>query len=203
MSINATAILLSAGGGTRFSGARHKLLTEINGKTVFEWSLQHLLQANFHHVIVVTGAVDLSAQIAKTEHGETTLQVLHNANWQSGMATSLQCGLTEAQRLASSSVVIGLADQPAIFASSWQLVANSSSPLAVATYSGVRGNPVRGNPVRVHAELWPLLPTIGDEGARSLFKSHKDLLEEIPCSGSAHDLDTTADVEVLRKLLTQ
>ncbi|NBQ04446.1 MAG: nucleotidyltransferase family protein, partial [Actinobacteria bacterium] len=54
-----------------------------------------------------------------------------------------------------------------------------------------------------HAELWPLLPTTGDEGARNLFKSHKDLLEEVACDGSAQDLDTTNDIDGLSKLLSK
>ena len=114
------------------------------------------------------------------------------------MASSLQCGLTEAQQRGASSVVVGLADQPAIKPKSWQRVADSAAPLAVATYNGVRGNPVR-----IHAELWSLLPTSGDEGARSLFKSHKDLLEEVACDGSAQDLDTTSDIETLKKILSK
>ncbi|NDC99984.1 hypothetical protein EB083_04495 [bacterium] len=95
-------------------------------------------------------------------------------------------------------MVVGLADQPAVKPASWRRVANSLSPIAVATYNGVRGNPVR-----LHAELWPLLPTTGDEGARNLFKSHKDLLEEVACDGSAQDLDTTNDIDVLSKLLSK
>jgi CTP:molybdopterin cytidylyltransferase MocA len=48
-----------------------------------------------------------------------------------------------------------------------------------------------------------LLPTSGDEGARSLFKSHIDLLEEVACDGSAQDLDTSSDIETLTKLLNK
>ncbi len=189
----ATAVLLAAGSGSRFLGSQHKLLTQIVDRSVFAWSVEHLAEARFRNTIVVTGAVDLSSQISDSD-----LIVVHNKNWQSGMASSLQCGLAEAQRLGASAVVIGLADQPAIFGSSWQRVARSTAPLAVATYNGVRGNPVR-----VHAELWPLLPTSGDEGARSLFKSHKDLLEEVACDGSSHDLDTSEDIVTLTKLLSK
>ena len=191
-----TAVLLAAGSGSRFSGNAHKLLTVINGHCVFSWALQNCLAAQFQQVIVVTGAIDLSAQIAEAKFAAANLIEVHNANWLSGMASSLQCGLTEAQQRGVSSVVVGLADQPAIKPTSWQRVANASAPLAVATYNGARGNPVR-----IHAELWPLLPTSGDEGARSLFKSHKDLLEEVACEGSAQDLDTSSDVETLTKLL--
>ena len=191
-----TAVLLAAGSGSRFAGNAHKLLTVINGQTVFTWALQNCIAAHFQQVIIVTGAVDLSTQLSDSRFAQANLTEVHNKNWQNGMASSLQCALSEAQRHGVSSVVVGLADQPAIIPSSWQRVANASAPLAVATYNGVRGNPVR-----IHAELWPLLPTSGDEGARSLFKSHKDLLEEVACEGSAQDLDTSSDVETLTKLL--
>lgn len=193
-----TAVLLAAGSGSRFSGNTHKLLTVIREQTVFSWALQNCLAAQFQHVIVVTGAVDLSAQIAEAKFADENLIEVHNENWQAGMASSLQCAISEAQRHGASSVVVGLADQPAIKPSSWQRIATATAPLAVATYNGVRGNPVR-----IHAELWPLLPTSGDEGARSLFKSHKDLLEEVACDGSAQDLDTSSDIETLTKLLNK
>ncbi len=193
-----TAVLLAAGSGSRFAGNAHKLLTVINRKTVFILSLQHCLAAQFQQIIIVTGAVDLSSQISDAQFAKANLITVHNENWQTGMASSLQCGLTEAQQRGVSSVVVGLADQPAIKPSSWQRVADSTAPLAVATYNGLRGNPVR-----IHAELWPLLPTSGDEGARSLFKSHKDLIEEVSCDGSAQDLDTTNDIETLTKILSK
>jgi CTP:molybdopterin cytidylyltransferase MocA len=193
-----TAVLLAAGSGSRFSGSAHKLLTVISGQTVFAWTLQNCLAAQFQQLIVVTGAVDLSAQIAEAKFAAENLIEVHNENWQTGMASSLQCAISEAQRHGASCVVVGLADQPAIKPSSWQRVATATAPLAVATYNGVRGNPVR-----IHAELWPLLPTNGDEGARSLFKSHKDLLEEVACDGSAQDLDTSSDIETLTKLLNK
>lgn len=193
-----TAVLLAAGSGSRFSGNTHKLLTVIREQTVFSWALQNCLAAQFQHVIVVTGAVDLSAQIAEAKFAAENLIEVHNENWQAGMASSLQCAISEAQRHGASSIVVGLADQPAIKPSSWQRIATATAPLAVATYNGVRGNPVR-----IHAELWPLLPTSGDEGARSLFKSHKDLLEEVACDGSAQDLDTSSDIATLTKLLNK
>lgn len=180
-------------------------MTPICGQSTFAWSLQHLLEAEFRQIIIVTGAIDLSTQIASANTdpralapARASIYVVDNPNWQIGMASSLQCGLSEAQRLGADAVVIGLADQPTIFSSSWQRVANSQSPLAVATYDGVRGNPVR-----VHAELWQLLPVDGDDGARILFNSHKDLLEEVACDGSSHDLDTTDDIEKLTALLSR
>lgn len=121
--------------------------------------------------------------------------MIHNPLWQSGLASSLQCGIDVARDLGAQAVVVGLADQPAVLATAWRQVAASTSPLAVATYDGVRGNPVR-----LHAELWQLLPETGDDGARLLFRSHRDLIEEIPCPGSAQDVDTVSDLENIRQI---
>ncbi len=195
-SSSTVAILLAAGGGTRFGGNGHKLTALISQRPVCSWSLKHLLEAKFENVVVVTGAVELhSALEIEDVRGSDNVQIVYNPLWQSGLASSLQCGINVARELGAQAVVVGLADQPAIPATAWLQVAASNSPLAVATYDGVRGNPVR-----LHAELWQLLPETGDDGARMLFKSHRDLIEEIPCLGSAHDVDTIADLEHLREI---
>ncbi len=195
-SSSTVAILLAAGGGTRFGGSEHKLTALISKRPVCSWSLQHLLDAKFENVVVVTGAVKLlSALEIEDANSSDTVQIINNPLWQSGLASSLQCGINVARELGAQAVVVGLADQPAIRATAWLQVAASNSPLAVATYDGVRGNPVR-----LHAELWQLLPETGDDGARMLFKSHRDLIEEIPCLGSAQDVDTISDLEHLREI---
>ena len=190
------AVLLAAGGGRRFERSEHKLTALIAKRAVCSWSLQHLLEAKFESVVVVTGAVDLRSalEIEKVNQSDT-VQIVHNPLWQSGLASSLQCGINVARDRGAQAVVVGLADQPAVRATAWLQVAGSNSPLAVATYDGVRGNPVR-----LHAELWQLLPETGDDGARMLFKSHRDLIEEIPCLGSAQDVDTVSDLERLREI---
>src|SRR6185503_14055349 len=54
--VTTTAVLLAAGGGSRFAGTTHKLLATIDGVPVFRRSLDHLLGAEFDRVVVVTGA---------------------------------------------------------------------------------------------------------------------------------------------------
>ena len=179
------AILLAAGGGSRFGGSNHKLLTEVAGKTVFGWALQSALDADIGRVAVVWGSVVLPRY-----EGSAAVTYLHNEAWATGMASSVQCALRWASERGLQSVVIGLGDQPCVPPSAWAAVARSTSPLAVATYQGVRANPVK-----LHAEFFAHVPQTGDEGARSLLRSHSELVAEVPCIGSGIDVDHVEDIE--------
>ena len=178
-------VLLAAGGGSRFGGLHHKLLTAVAGKTVYEWALQSALAANIGPVAVVWGSVELPRHEASE-----AVTYLHNDEWATGMASSVQRALQWANERGLQSVVIGLGDQPCIPPSAWTAVAHSTSPLAVATYAGVRANPVK-----LHAEFFALVPKTGDEGARSLLRSHPELVAEVPCTGSGIDVDHVEDIE--------
>jgi len=178
-------VLLAAGGGSRFGGSHHKLLTSVAGKTVYEWALQSALAANIGPVAVVWGSVELPRHKAPE-----AVTYLHNEEWATGMASSVQRALQWANERGLQSVVIGLGDQPCIPPSAWTAVAHSTSPLAVATYAGVRANPVK-----LHAEFFALVPKNGDEGARSLLRSHPELVAEVPCTGSGIDVDHVEDIE--------
>ena len=178
-------VLLAAGGGSRFGGSHHKLLTSVAGKTVYEWALQSALAANIGPVAVVWGSVELPRHKAPE-----AVTYLHNEEWATGMASSVQRALQWANERGLQSVVIGLGDQPCIPPSAWTAVAHSTSPLAVATYAGVRANPVK-----LHAEFFALVPKTGDEGARSLLRSHPELVAEVPCTGSGIDVDHVEDIE--------
>ncbi|MFM7124591.1 MAG: NTP transferase domain-containing protein [Actinomycetes bacterium] len=178
-------ILLAAGGGSRFGGSNHKLLTEVAGKTVFGWALQSALDADIGPVAVVWGSVVLPRY-----EGSAAVTYLHNEAWATGMASSVQCALRWASERGLQSVVIGLGDQPCVPPSAWAAVARSISPLAVATYQGVRANPVK-----LHAEFFAHVPQTGDEGARSLLRSHSELVAEVPCIGSGIDVDHVEDIE--------
>ena len=144
-----TAVLLAAGGGTRFVGSTHKLLAMLDGRPVFQRALDHVVAAGFDHIVVVTGAAQLDIH-------DTDLTIIENPQWQSGQAGSLQLALDAARDRDSEFVVVGLADQPFIPASAWQRVAasDSTAPIVVATYDGVRGP----NPVRLHRSVWSQLP---------------------------------------------
>ena len=126
--VTTTALLLAAGGGSRFAGPTHKLLAMLDGRPVFRHALDHVIGARLDGVVVVTGATDLSID-------DDVVTILHNANWQRGQAGSLQIGLTEAAARDSEFVVVGLADQPFIPPAAWRAIAEARSDarIVVAT----------------------------------------------------------------------
>ncbi len=183
------AVVLAAGGGRRFAtsgGSGHKLLAAVGGRPVLAHVLDAVTAAGLDEVVVVEGAVDLSALVP------AGVVLLRNDRWREGIATSVQLALAYAAEAGHAAVVIGLGDQPAVPASAWRAVAAAPDepPVAVATYDGQLGNPVR-----LAAAVWPLVPTTGDVGARELVRGRGDLVREVPCSGQAWDVDTVEDLE--------
>jgi CTP:molybdopterin cytidylyltransferase MocA len=176
-------VVLAAGGGTRFAGQEHKLLTGLRGRPVVVWAVEAALAAGLDETIVVTGAVDLTAVLPE---GAT---VVHNDGWAMGIAVSLRVGLAVAEAHDHAAAVVGLGDQPFVPASAWQAVAAATGPIAVATYDGQRRNPVR-----LAREVWTDVPHFGDEGARALMRQRPHLVTEVACDGEPADIDTVEDL---------
>jgi CTP:molybdopterin cytidylyltransferase MocA len=188
--VTSVAVLLSAGGGSRFHGTTHKLLADLHGRPVWRRALDHVLDAGFHHVIVVTGAIDLPGP---QDVLPDAVVCVHNPAWATGQASSLQVAIRMADTLGAASVTVGLADQPFVTAASWSAVrsADPECRVVVAVYDGRPGP----HPVRLGREVWPHLATSGDEGARSLLRLHPEWVCHVPCVGSTADIDTLEDLE--------
>jgi len=177
--------VLCAGAGSRYASpdGRHKLLALFRGRPLVSWALESALEAALGPAIAVAGAVDLSGMVP------AGYVVVQNPRWDAGIATSLQCGVAAARERGLDAIVVGLGDQPLVPASAWKAVGASRFPIAVATYSGARRNPVR-----LASTVWDELPLSGDQGARALVRERPELVEEIPCEGDPRDVDTADDL---------
>lgn len=190
------AVVLAAGAGSRFRGHEHKLLARIGGVPIAARAITSALDAAIGPVVVITGALDLERELGghgdldRGTPGTGDVRFEHHPQWAAGQATSLHLAIETARQAGMDAVVVGLADQPFVPPEAWRAVAASRAPIAVATYDGRRGNPVR-----LHRSVWPLLPTEGDEGARRVIRLHPDLVEQVPCAGSAADIDTWEDLQ--------
>lgn len=180
------AVVLAAGGGSRFEGPTHKLLAPFQGRPLVAWAFAAAEEAGFDELVVVQGAVDLAGQAPS----QATL--ITNLDWERGQATSLGVAVDHARARGHSAIVVGLGDQPLVPASAWRAVgaAGDLAPIVVATY-GER----RGNPVRLAGDIWDQLVFDGDEGARELMRRRPDLCGQVACHGDPADFDTMEDFE--------
>ncbi len=200
------AALLAAGAGSRFRApagdggdglTAHKLLTPLHGRPVAAHALDHVLASEVGPVVVVTGAVELDLVVAPVAE---QVRIVRNGRWAEGQATSLAAAVAVADELGAEHLVVGLADQPFVPAAAWRAVAEAEAEglIVVASYSGRRGP----HPVRLPRSVWPLLPATGDDGARDLLRQRSGQVHEVPCPGSAADIDTWEDVQRWRSSTT-
>jgi len=182
----ALGVLLAAGSGTRFTGSQHKLLSLIAGQTIISRSLSAMTGSHLDGFIIVSGALDISNHVGDIEE-------VHNPDWKTGQRSSVITAINFARSQGYSAIVVGLADQPFLTSQAWTNVASSTSPIAVATYNGSRGNPVR-----LHSSVWDTFEDLEadpDAGARSLIRLHPELVLEVACEGNSADIDTTEDLD--------
>ena len=182
------AVVLAAGGGTRFAAAdgSHKLVATFRGRPLVTWAVSSAVESGIGPVAVVEGAVALGGALPDG------VVLLRNERWAEGQATSLGVAVDWARAEGHDAVVVGLGDQPLLAPSAWRAVSGAPAepPIAVATYDGRRGNPVR-----LGAAVWDLLSFSGDEGARELMRRRPELVGAVACEGSPADVDTVEDLE--------
>lgn len=186
-------ILLAAGLSRRF-GKTNKLLHLLpNGASIGVTSAINLIDVLPVSIAVVQpDSQKLAAQLELAG-----LQVVTCMNEQ-GMAYSLAAATKYAAKLPESSggFIIALADMPFIRPASIEMVAKKLSQenhsIVLPTYQGSRGHPV-GFAAKFRSELEKLQ---GDEGARSVVKSHQDEVHAFECDdpGILMDIDTQADL---------
>ncbi|MCB1430070.1 MAG: molybdopterin-binding/glycosyltransferase family 2 protein [Nitratireductor sp.] len=187
-----SAVILAAGQSKRM-GTANKMLAKLGNKPLVAHVAEAALAAHPAEVIVVTGH---EADVVGAALGNKTLRLVHNADFTSGMASSLVAGI-KAVDDASDGVIMLLGDMPLVSGAMIEKMANafgasSPAPVVVAAHNGERGNPV----------IWPrrllerLMKLTGDKGARDLLVELADETVMVELGEAASlDLDTPEALE--------
>jgi molybdenum cofactor cytidylyltransferase/nicotine blue oxidoreductase len=193
--LSVAVAVLAAGRGSRFGGDEAKPLARLQGRPLVAWALDAALQSGLRPVWLVTG----NAGRAVAAAAPPGVDIAHNRRWRKGIATSLRAAIEALDPYTGvDAVCVGLADQPRVGPDAYRRLAAAhadGAQLAVATYDGVRGNPVL-----LARSLWAEARKLeGDVGARQLMHDHD--VVEVPCdgTGSAVDVDTAEDLRQLNE----
>lgn len=183
-------IILAAGASERMG--QPKQLLQYNGKSL----IQHIVQAanDALHIppLVVTGKYD--RQIRDALAGQQA-EFVFNPEWESGMASSIRCGLQHVlQQASSDGVLLAVSDQPFVTSLLITSLVNkyraSVKPITVCRYA----DQTLGTPALFGNSLFSrLLELKGQEGAGILFRNHRELVEAVDFPLGGIDIDTPED----------
>lgn len=190
-------LVLAAGGGSRLGRPKADLL--VGGRRLVDRAVESCVRAGLSPVVVVLGAawVTPPPRGERSDGSAAEVRLVRNADWATGIASSLQAGLAALQAdLDIEAVVITLVDTPAVGAEHLSRIGSAlrrGSTAAVATYEGRARTPV-GLARAVWADVTETVA--GDEGARGWLRAHSHLVTDVECAdlGSWTDIDTPADL---------
>lgn len=186
-----SAIVLAAGASLRLG--RPKQLVEFEGETLLHRTIRLAREAGADPVLAVLGAhFESIAATVPRDHAV----LVHNDQWQTGMASSIRAGLRALDSLApeAPAVLLLTCDQPRLTDGHLRnLLAIENTTIAASLYSGARGIPAV-----FPRSLFPALAALqGDKGARSILAQPPCPLVEIEFPGGEVDIDLPADLDRL------
>lgn len=191
---NIGVIVLAAGASKRLGRPKQLLLHK--GKTLLQHTVETALAANAGPVVVVLGA---SADTIQNEITDRNVQVVINAEWKDGMASSIRYGVKALTEINSAieGIILMVCDQPYVTPPLLnrliEAYKKTAKPVIACSYEATFGPPVFFH----HSLFAKLLLLNGDIGARGVVKQHADTLELIPFPDGSFDVDTEKDYERL------
>ena len=139
--MSTAAVILAAGASSRMGGP--KQILEYGGLSLLRRAALAALDAGCEPVVVVTGA---HAELSRRELHDLAVQAVTNAEWRTGMASSLRAGVLHvATDPNAETLIVMVCDQPHVSADVLRgLVAAHAStgkPIVACGYAGTLGVP--------------------------------------------------------------
>ena len=183
-------IILAAGRSARLGSP--KQLHPYADKNLLQHSIDVAVESSMKPVIVVLGS-EIEEIERKIDNSEVI--IAKNPDWESGMASSVVCGIKTLNKLHPDieSVILMVCDQPFVNPGLLNDLVRkhmeSGSSIVASSYENIMGTPAL-----FHKKHFPELASLeGDTGAKSLFKKHAEILQTIPFEKGGIDIDTIED----------
>ena len=194
------AVLLAAGESRRMGD--FKQLLRLGDKTFVEHCVDNLLASMVDQVIVVTGHRE--AEVRRVI-ANRPVNIVHNAEYKSGMATSIKSGVRCVSDRADA-CVISLVDQPRIDSPVIECLIQaykdgasdrSKSLIVIPTYGDKTGHPILLD-MLLRGEILAMDPELG---LRRVILAHSGAIKRVPVSSVRvlEDCDVPEDYERLLK----
>lgn len=190
-------IILAAGSSSRLGYP--KQLVEFRGKSLLQHSIEVAESLEFETKILVLGA---KAEEIKMEIDCRNFEVVYNENWEEGMGPSISKGISEGLKLDNDldHILMLLSDQPFVTKKKIQelikVQLNTNKPATFSEYAGDVGVPAIFS-----RQLFSDLKKLnGDQGAKKLLYDKNFEFETVKFDNGNFDVDTIADVELLKQM---
>ncbi|MHC4170125.1 MAG: nucleotidyltransferase family protein [Planctomycetota bacterium] len=183
------AVVLAAGLSRRMGV--QKLLLPFGGKTVIGHIVDQILAGAVDRTYVVVGH---ESERVRRELSERNVTIVSNPDYESGMLSSVRCGLA-ALPSECRAVLVTLGDQPSVTSKLIDQIVRSfdkgEKKILVPFYNGRRGHPVLFSTVYRDE----ILTCYDDVGLRGLLHAHPENVFELSVSTSAvlSDMDCPQD----------
>lgn len=184
-----SAVILAAGGATRFGGGKLRAL--LGGRPVLQHVLDAVDAAGLADVVVVLGDDAAAIETAMAWRRERRVRNPHPSR---GLAGSVRLGLAEAAP-AAEAVLFVLGDQPAIGADAIRMLLDAppdvARPIVVPRFADDSAR----NPVLLRRAAFGLVDEAnGDRGLGPVLAAHPELVHEVDVPGSNPDVDRPEDL---------
>ncbi|GAC1373472.1 MAG: nucleotidyltransferase family protein [Hymenobacter sp.] len=180
------ALLLLAAGASARMGQPNQLLP-YRGRTLLRHAAETAVATGAAPIVLVTGALHEPLAVAVAG---LPIHVVHNAEWPTGMASSIRAGLAAVAGAQPSACLIVLGDQPLVTpALLRQLITQqqeTQAPAVAAAYGDTLGVPAVFD-----RRLFPALRQLrGLQGANRLLAELGDAAGSVPFPAALVDVDT-------------
>jgi len=185
-------IILAAGEASRMGKA--KMLLPYKETTILAHLIEEVVAVEPTIVQLVTGHYH---DLIQREVGLNKVDIIRNPNYQQGMSSSIQVGLTAILKVCSAInfLVIVVSDQPffnrSILLSLINKHQQTKKGIIASTYNGIKGTPV----LLSSAYFNHLYNLTGDKGARVILQQFPEEVETIEFESGELDIDTMEDYE--------